>query len=85
MVLIKRNVVKVPSFLPSRRSTGYSDRRNYNFGFPTALAFAIEPRERFVVPLSVIDEVMKRIQDESITRFVYDAAAGKLRLVDRTQ
>jgi len=34
------------------------------------------------VPLAVINEVMERIQDESITEFVYDAAAGKLRPTD---
>ena len=44
------------------------------FGIP------VEPREWFVVPLEAINEVMERIQDESITRFVYDSALGKLRL-----
>ena len=44
------------------------------FGVP------VEPREWFVVPLSVINEVMERIQDESITGFVYDSAMGRLRL-----
>jgi hypothetical protein len=40
---------------------------------------AVEPREWFVVPLSVINEVMTRIQDGSITEFVYDPARGALR------
>jgi hypothetical protein len=40
---------------------------------------AVEPREWFVVPLSVINEVMTRIQDGSITEFVYDPAIGALR------
>ena len=40
---------------------------------------AVEPREWFVVPLSVINEVMTRIQDGSITEFVYDPALGALR------
>jgi hypothetical protein len=40
---------------------------------------AVEPREWFVVPLSVINEVMTRIQDGSITEFVYDPALGGLR------
>ncbi len=44
------------------------------FGIP------VEPREWFVVPLGVINEVMERIQDKSITGFVYDSAIGKLRL-----
>lgn len=39
----------------------------------------VEPREWFVVPLPVIDEVMRRIQDETITDFVYDVSQGKLR------
>jgi hypothetical protein len=52
---------------------------------PDRFGIAVEPREWFVVPLPVINEVMERIQDESITRFVYDSAAGKLRLIDKTQ
>lgn len=44
------------------------------FGIP------VEPREWFVVPLDVINEVMERIRDESITGFVYDSAIGRLRL-----
>ena len=47
---------------------------------PDRFGTPVEPREWFVVPLSVINEVIERIQDESITGFVYDAAAGKLRL-----
>lgn len=39
----------------------------------------VEPREWFVVPLPVIDEVIRRIQDESIIDFVYDPTLGKLR------
>jgi hypothetical protein len=48
---------------------------------PDRFGIAVEPREWFVVPLPVINEVMERIQDESITDFVYDSAAGKLRAV----
>jgi T5orf172 domain len=40
---------------------------------------AVEPREWFVAPLSVINEVMTRIQDGSIVEFVYDPALGALR------
>ncbi len=40
---------------------------------------AVEPQEWFVVPFSVIDEVMMRIQDGSITEHVYDPSHGKLR------
>lgn len=52
---------------------------------PDRFGIAVEPREWFVVPLPVINEVMERIQDESITGFVYDSTAGNLRFVDRTQ
>ncbi|TCK75218.1 GIY-YIG nuclease family protein [Acidipila rosea] len=38
----------------------------------------VKPREWFLVPLFVIDEVVKRIKDGSITQFVYDPAAAKL-------
>jgi T5orf172 domain len=51
---------------------------------PDRFGIRVEPREWFVVPLPVINEVMERIQDESITGFVYDSAAGKLRRVDKT-
>lgn len=40
---------------------------------------AVEPREWFVVPFPVIDEVMRRIQDGTITGFVYDPGQGALR------
>ena len=39
----------------------------------------VEPQEWFVVPLPVIDEVIHRIQDGTITDFVYDVSTGKLR------
>jgi hypothetical protein len=32
----------------------------------------VRPREWFLVPLHVIDEAVKRIQDGTITRYVYD-------------
>jgi hypothetical protein len=46
---------------------------------PDRFGTAVEPREWFVVPLPVINEVMQRIQDESITSYVYDSALGRLR------
>ena len=46
---------------------------------PDRFGTAVEPREWFVVPLPVINEVMERIQDESITGYVYDSALGRLR------
>lgn len=42
------------------------------FGHP------VKPREWFLVPLSVIDEVVQRLQQGSITRVVYDRTAAKL-------
>lgn len=39
---------------------------------------AIRPREWFLVPLFVVDEVVERIKDKSITRYVYDPTAAKL-------
>lgn len=38
----------------------------------------VRPREWFLVPLHVIDEAVKRIQDGSITRYVYDPAQAAL-------
>ncbi len=45
---------------------------------PDRFGMPVEPREWFVVPLPVINEVMERLKDESITGFVYDSAAGTL-------
>jgi hypothetical protein len=42
------------------------------FGHP------VRPREWFLVPLNVIDEAVKRIQDGSITEVVYDPKAARL-------
>jgi hypothetical protein len=52
---------------------------------PDRFGIRVEPREWFVVPLTVINEVMERIQDESITEFVYDSAAAKLRRIDQAR
>lgn len=38
----------------------------------------VRPREWFLVPLHVIDEAVKRIQDGTITRYVYDPAKASL-------
>ena len=38
----------------------------------------VKPREWFLVPLPVIDEAVKRIQDGSITDYVYDPAQAML-------
>jgi len=39
---------------------------------------AVRPREWFLVPLFVLDEVVERIKDRSITEYVYDPKAAKL-------
>jgi len=38
----------------------------------------VKPREWFLVPLNVIDEVVARIKDGSITRYKYDPATASL-------
>jgi hypothetical protein len=38
----------------------------------------VKPREWFLVPLSVIDEAVKRIRDGSITDAIYDPKAARL-------
>ena len=53
---------------PARLVITLTDR----FGNPVA------PREWFLVPLFVIDEVIDRIRDGSITAYTYDPARGAL-------
>lgn len=53
---------------PARLSIKLIDR----FGKP------VSPREWFLVPLFVIDEVIDRIRDGSITGYAYDPAQGAL-------
>lgn len=38
----------------------------------------VRPREWFLVPLFVVDEVVERIKDGTITRYVYDPTAARL-------
>jgi hypothetical protein len=39
----------------------------------------VRPREWFLAPLSVIDEVVDRIRDQSITHFEYDPSTASLK------
>lgn len=39
---------------------------------------SVRPREWFLVPLHVIDQVVERIRDQSISRFVYDPESASL-------
>lgn len=45
---------------------------------PDRFGKAVSPREWFLVPLFVIDEVIDRIRDGSITAYVYDPGKGAL-------
>jgi len=38
----------------------------------------VTPREWFLVPLFIIDEVVERIRDKSIAEYVYDIESAKL-------
>jgi hypothetical protein len=38
----------------------------------------VKPREWFLVPLFIVDEVVKRIKDGTITQYVYDPKAARL-------
>jgi hypothetical protein len=58
-------------FDPARLNIEIKDR----FGNP------VIPREWFLVPRFVIDEVVERIKDESIAGYVYDSHTAKLRKV----
>ena len=58
-------------FDPARLDIEIRDR----FGNP------VIPREWFLVPLFVIDEVVERIKDESIAGYVYDPNTAKLKKV----
>ena len=55
-------------FEPARLDIEINDR----FGNP------VKPREWFLVPLFVIDEVVEKIKDSSITDFKYDHKSAKL-------
>lgn len=55
-------------FQPARLDLTIQDR----FGNP------VKPREWFLVPLHVIDEAVKRIQDGSITDYIYDPSQATL-------
>jgi len=45
---------------------------------PDRLGAPTKPREWFMVPLFVIDEAVRRIQDGSITDYVYDPGSARL-------
>lgn len=49
---------------------------------PGLLSRKVEPREWFIVALPVIDEVIRRIKDETIIDYLYDPTLGQLRKVE---
>ena len=55
-------------FGPAQLNIEITDR----FGNP------VRPREWFLVPLFVIDEVVRRVKDGSITQFVYEPSSASL-------
>ena len=45
---------------------------------PDRFGHPVKPKEWFLVPLHVIDEVVQRIRDGSITDMVYDPLSARL-------
>lgn len=43
---------------------------------------AIYPREWFLVPLPIIDEVIEKIKDKSLPKYEYEPQEGRLKLID---
>lgn len=43
---------------------------------------AIYPREWFLVPLPIIDEVIEKIKDKSLPKYEYEPKEGRLKLID---
>jgi hypothetical protein len=59
-------------FGPAQLNLTIQDR----FGNP------VKPREWFLVPLAVIDQVVEKIKDGSITKFEYDPQSASLKKID---
>jgi hypothetical protein len=59
---------------PARLSITINDR----FGNP------VQPQEWFLVPIFVIDEVVERIRDGTITQYTYDPTDARLVRASRT-
>jgi hypothetical protein len=49
---------------------------------PNRFGRPVQPREWYLVPLPVIDEVVERVRDGSITGVVYDPLIASLRVLD---
>jgi hypothetical protein len=61
-------------FAPARLDLTIQDR----FGRP------VQPREWYLVPLSVIDEVVVKVRDGSVTEVEYDPLTASLRKSETT-
>lgn len=46
---------------------------------PDRFGRPVKPREWFLVPLNVIDEVVERVRDRTITSYIYEPGTAKLR------
>lgn len=51
----------------------------FEMTIPDRFGNPVRPREWFLVPISVINEVVERIRDRSITEYVYDPTSAALR------
>jgi hypothetical protein len=49
-----------------------------NLAIPDRFGHMVKPREWFLVPLAVVDEVVERIRDRSILAYRYDATTAQL-------
>jgi hypothetical protein len=54
-------------------------RARLDVEIPDRFGRTVRPREWFLVPLSVIDEVVERIRDRTITQYAYEHTLAKLR------
>lgn len=54
------------------------DRAQLNIELRDRFGHLIRPREWFLVPLFVVDEVVQRIKDGTITQYVYDPTTARL-------
>ena len=64
-----------PSPLEGSFAYGFEAGRADRFGNP------VKPREWFLVPLPVIDEIVRRIQDHSILEYEYDRETAALQKI----
>ena len=54
------------------------DRAQLDIEIKDRFGYPVRPREWFLVPLSVVDEAVRRIKDGSITQYVYDPTVARL-------